>query len=826
MAQTNSQAMSTSSSAVAGGEAVGAWCTSTSCTAGSLLLQSSGAPATPAVFRRLSQANLTTLKQQGAASDVQQLTTLQCQKLEAELQLWKCKHADAVKELDRRQDSYMRREEQLKLQLAALTQTQEAGDSSGGTSSDGSSSSSPHDEPGPDDTSQPAASSSRAPKAPKPLTLQEMQEQVLNGLDDLLQRQKLQMRTEEAQQLRQFRSRLAEIEGQLQACKQAAAAHQGDWMDKTVALRKELGRTQEIAAKLDAMDKLAEEEAAQCRVQFRAQEDDRQHLVRQLIAVKQENSRLKQEHSALQEELDAIIALALEAEAGRPADTAAANLWGSAALHAAGARPSTSDSSLAAAINDIVSRRSSSSTTQSGALGDPAAVQAKMERYSHVIQQLKKLLESERRQLRQARAAYTAELSRRSELQALLLSSIQAAKQQHRAAEAAAAAHQRQQQQAAQPPLWADERPRSTAARIRPVSCRPVTSHSSSSSQMLGSGRLASPSRPTSSSVVQAADGQQPQLGQAGWEALLEQLLVRRDVLELLFSRSFPELMEGPREGVSSSTGGRQAHEVEPAELYERWAACQQQRHQEEQQQQQQQQQQYGLGETSPPDTDHSGVLHDDGLECSDSEGGSSSADCDSTAYTAADEAAAGTGGMSVSGAAADEWCDAAACVTSKQQRHVDKAAEQQSTEAAHVTLSGLSAPVMPSFPARQPLHHTVVRRPRSGLVQHQPGAAGATRRPASAAAAASQPAQLRQGNSPVRPATAACRHALGQQGLLLQPSAAGGAAVGRALQRPGSSSSRKGGGLQELERPLSAGSEHAWNADAAKIAGSFLAGS
>jgi hypothetical protein len=47
-----------------------------------------------------------------------------------------------------------------------------------------------------------------------------------------------------------------------------------------VALREELARTQEIASKLDAMYKLAEEEAAQYRVQFRAQEDDRQHLVR------------------------------------------------------------------------------------------------------------------------------------------------------------------------------------------------------------------------------------------------------------------------------------------------------------------------------------------------------------------------------------------------------------------------------------------------------------------------------------------------------------------------------------------------------------------
>jgi hypothetical protein len=77
--------------ASAGSEAalVAAWCTSTSCTAGSLLQQTSGVPATPAVFMRLSQANLTTLKQPGATPDVQHLTTLHFQKLEAELQLWK-----------------------------------------------------------------------------------------------------------------------------------------------------------------------------------------------------------------------------------------------------------------------------------------------------------------------------------------------------------------------------------------------------------------------------------------------------------------------------------------------------------------------------------------------------------------------------------------------------------------------------------------------------------------------------------------------------------------------------------------------------------------
>jgi DNA-binding transcriptional regulator YbjK len=58
--------------------------------------------------------------------------------------------------------------------------------------------------------------------------------QVLQGLDDLLQRQKLQLQAEEAQQLRHFRSKLSEIEGQMQADKQVAAAHQDSWMAKTV----------------------------------------------------------------------------------------------------------------------------------------------------------------------------------------------------------------------------------------------------------------------------------------------------------------------------------------------------------------------------------------------------------------------------------------------------------------------------------------------------------------------------------------------------------------------------------------------------------------
>lgn len=55
------------------------------------------------------------------------------------------------------------------------------------------------------------------------------------GVEELLQHQRLQLRADEAQQLRQFRGRLAEIEAQLQADKRAAAADQDSWMSKTVS---------------------------------------------------------------------------------------------------------------------------------------------------------------------------------------------------------------------------------------------------------------------------------------------------------------------------------------------------------------------------------------------------------------------------------------------------------------------------------------------------------------------------------------------------------------------------------------------------------------
>lgn len=98
------------------------------------------------------------------------------------------RHAEALKEMDRHQDSYMRREELLKAQLAALTQPQDetaesTGASAGGSSTATQSSSGVCNEPSSAADGTVAFSSGaaaqRGQKLQQPLTLQDMQQQVM-----------------------------------------------------------------------------------------------------------------------------------------------------------------------------------------------------------------------------------------------------------------------------------------------------------------------------------------------------------------------------------------------------------------------------------------------------------------------------------------------------------------------------------------------------------------------------------------------------------------------------------------------------------------------
>lgn len=184
----------------------------------------------------------------------------------------------------------------------------------------------------------------------------------------------------------------------------------------------------------------------------------------------------------------------------------------------------------------------------------------------HVVQQqlVQVALRCERKQSRQLRAAYTAELGRRNELQTLLLDSIQQAKQQYKQAHAAHAA----QAQAAADTAGVSWQQSGTAAgssgssrpgsrmqarqHRRPASAAPYCGGSPKQRQAWSA---AADNTAFTAGIGAAADGACEQTGaaaaagiegfldQQAWGKLLNDLLSRQQVLELLLQNACPDLV-------------------------------------------------------------------------------------------------------------------------------------------------------------------------------------------------------------------------------------------------------------------------------------------
>lgn len=323
------------------------------------------------------------------------------------------------------------------------------------------------------------------------------------------------------------------------------------------------------------------------------------------MALKRENARLKQEHTALHEELDQVMIVALEVDAvsqsgglasaalgnsqllNRPATAGARTLsvsdvgYKDASASSSYSRPQSAAGRLSTASRQArhlqpqqprvrpwsaapgcqestQQRLACKSTGQNGHL-DTEIVESRLARYAYVIQKLQKLLESERRQLRQLRNRYNAELSKRSELQTLLLNGIELAKQ--RTNEAVRFAQQRQLLPSAlaaavSPSMGLEP---ACAAELQEVMSRPASAAAISNEQQYeGSG-------PGSANVIAScAWVSQPLnsgtmceqgLDQATGQVLLENLLANRHILELLYKHAFPDCAAEAEQPIAISTG-------------------------------------------------------------------------------------------------------------------------------------------------------------------------------------------------------------------------------------------------------------------------------
>jgi hypothetical protein len=151
--------------------------------------------------------------------------------------------------------------------------------------------------------------------------------------------------------------------------------------------------------------------------QFKTQEDDREYLIKQLVAAKKDNARLRQEMNKAREETaslqaeitDVRIRTAFGAEAQQQAAEGAQSIPTNAAF-----APLAEDAADAGVDASAGVGAGMSSTDEN--------------RYRDVILRLKKLLDAERKAARQVRSQLTAELGARSEAEMFLRRSIEDAK--------------------------------------------------------------------------------------------------------------------------------------------------------------------------------------------------------------------------------------------------------------------------------------------------------------------------------------------------------------------------------------------------------------
>ncbi|CAM9614149.1 unnamed protein product [Ectocarpus sp. 4 AP-2014] len=170
------------------------------------------------------------------------------------------------------------------------------------------------------------------------------------------------------------------------------------WIERTRRTEAELDWAKEMADRLDRVNQGLSRENLRLKSQFKSQEDDRKFLIKQLVAIKKENQSLRQEREAAEASMFEIQQKALRAQE----DMATAMRI----------RPASSSSAPNLPGLGVGAAR------QSGAEADAS-------RYKEIIKRLKRLLETERRNLRQVRSSYAADLQQRTELENLLKGAVE-----------------------------------------------------------------------------------------------------------------------------------------------------------------------------------------------------------------------------------------------------------------------------------------------------------------------------------------------------------------------------------------------------------------
>lgn len=246
--------------------------------------------------------------------------------------------------------------------------------------------------------------------------LRRMHRTIMDNVDQVQDRTSQILQEQEKDLLRAFRARLYSVQEELESEKNKTDDGASAWIEKSKQLENEVEWTKELADRLDRLNQSLTRENQRLKTQFSTQENDREFLVKQLVGVKKDNVRLRNEYDALQRQLEQLkeetqlqqyqqpsfMPGSMSTSALPRVNTSAGLYQGSGALPYQ-QRPHSSMST-------------SGSTMPNGASMTPDADN----RYKEIIKRLKRLLETERRNLQQVRMSYKQEMQTRTELELIL----------------------------------------------------------------------------------------------------------------------------------------------------------------------------------------------------------------------------------------------------------------------------------------------------------------------------------------------------------------------------------------------------------------------
>lgn len=212
------------------------------------------------------------------------------------------------------------------------------------------------------------------------------------------------LRQQKDEMARQFHLKLAEVVDAKSKSNELEHSAE-EWAARFREAQDHLKRTETHLIDSDRRNKLLETENKRLRSQYRSQENDREFLVRQLVAVKRDNSRLREE---LQKSNARGSGERPDSATGLPSRPGTADSYRSTGSHASHASYSSHASQAARPV---------SAGTSDTKLRETAT-------------RLKKLLDRERAQLRQVRAAYATDQQNRSELEGFLAQCVQDVRQE------------------------------------------------------------------------------------------------------------------------------------------------------------------------------------------------------------------------------------------------------------------------------------------------------------------------------------------------------------------------------------------------------------